>query len=251
MNINDPSAVNDPNRLPDIAFDAAEDNGHASKTDAASVVEAGFQKPALVPKKTMFESASRRSAELAKKGSTSSSRTGKAKQVSYEFCKPPKNTYIKTHPSPSYHAYNLPTYVNEISGKFSFIPPALSESGDLPARFQGAIKLMDVHTAGLADGSFLLWYVFVSASPWRKSAEKVVEAAALNFGIVDTIRQRQTYTWEPACDPIAEPKWASLPDFESLLMGAYDNIIHVADDKTVTDFMSGGVAADRENEDNE
>jgi len=236
----------DPNRMADVAFELPADNGKATKQAVASAAE--FPKPVLVPKKTMFEGASRRSAELAKKGSTSSSRTGKAKQVSFEFGKPPKNVYCKTHPDPAYHAFNLPVYYNEAARKFSYVPPELYESGTLPSRFHDAIKLMDVHTTGLADGTFILWFVFVSGSPWRKSAEKVIQAAALQFGIVGSIPVRQTYTWEPATDPIPEPKWASLPEFESLLLGAFDSVVNVVEDKVVTDFMSGGVTAAEDRE---
>jgi hypothetical protein len=41
-----------------------------------------------------------------------------------------------------------------------------------------------------------------------------------------------------------------LPPFEQLLLGAFDSTVSVADDKVVTDFMSGGVA-NREDEDEE
>jgi len=200
--------------------------------------------------KTMFASASRKAAEAAKKGTTSSSRTGKAKQVSYEFGKPPKGIYVKVHPSPGYHTFNLPVFVNENEGTFHYIDPELFESGDLPERFQNVCKLMDIHTAGCADGTFFLWYVFVSSSKWRKAAVKAVDAARHEYVIVSSIKARQTYAIEPADQLIPEPKWASLPSFEQLLMDAFDSNVNVADDKVVLDYMSGGVAA-HEDEDAE
>ena len=46
---------------------------------------------------TMFSPLTYKAAQAAKKGSTSSSRTGRAKQVTYEFAKPPKGKkYGKT-----------------------------------------------------------------------------------------------------------------------------------------------------------
>src|SRR6059036_2365821 len=63
--------------------------------------------------KTLFSPVSRKTAEAAKKGTTSTSRTGKAKQITYEFNKPPRGIYVKVHPSPSYHTFNLPVFVNE------------------------------------------------------------------------------------------------------------------------------------------
>lgn len=201
--------------------------------------------------KTMFAPASRKAAEAAKKGTTSSSRTGKAKQVSYEFGKPPKGIYVKVHPSSGYHTFNLPVFVNENEGTFHYIDPELFESGDLPERFQNVCKLMDIHTAGCADGTFFLWYVFVSSSKWRKAAVKAVDAARHEYVIVSSIKARQTYAIEPADQVIPEPKWASIPSFEQMLLDAFDSNVNVADDKVVLDYMSGGVTAREDGDDGE
>ena len=88
----------------------------------------------------MFAPASRKAAEAAKKGMTSTSRTGKAKQVSYEFGKPPKGIYVKVHPSSGYHTFNLPVFVNENEGTFHYISPEIFETGDLPERFQQRLQ---------------------------------------------------------------------------------------------------------------
>ena len=198
--------------------------------------------------KTKFNPLSYNAAETAKKGNTSTSRTGKTKQISYEFAKPPKGIYVKTHPSAEYHTSNLPVFVNENEGTFHYIDPILYESGDLPRRFQNACKVMDIHTAGLADGTFILWYVFVSSSKWRKAAVKAVEAARLEYVIVTSIKARQTYSIELADQAIAEPKWVSLPPFEQMLDDAFDSCIRDANDKVVTNYMSGGVAARQDND---
>jgi len=234
--------------------------------DFTRLSDVAFESPAIIPangkatnevlahatknssSKTMFASASRKAAEAAKKGTTSTSRTGKAKQVSYEFGKPPKGIYVKAHPSPAYHTFNLPVFVDENEGTFHYINPELFESGELPERFRNVCKLMDIHTAGCADGTFFLWYVFVSSSKWRKAANKAVDEAKREYVIVSSIKARQTYSVEIADQPIPEPKWGSLPSFENMLMDAFDSNVSVADDKVVTDYMSGGVAA-REDED--
>jgi hypothetical protein len=199
----------------------------------------------------MFPPASRAAAAAAKRGTTSASRMGKAKQVSYEFGKPPKGIYVKVHPSSTYHTFHLPVFENKNESTFHYINPALYESGELPERFQNACKLMDVHTAGLADCTFVLWVVYVSASKWRKAAVKAVDAARHEYIIVTAIKARQTYSIEPADKPIPEPKWSSLPSFDRMLMDAFDSTIHVADDKVVLDYMSGGAMAREEAEDND
>jgi len=226
--------------------------------------DVAFESPAIIPAngkgtngavanttknsapKSMFAPASRKAAEAAKKGTTSSSRTGKAKQVSYEFGKPPKGIYVKVHPSAGYHTFNLPVFENKDESTFHYINPELFESGNLPQRFQNACKLMDIHAAGCADGTFILWYVFVSSSKWRKAAIKAVQEAQRGYVIVSSIKARQTYNVEIADQPIPEPNWASLPSFEQLLMDAFDSNINVADDKVVTDYMRGGVVADED-----
>jgi len=239
------SPENDPARLSDVAFESPAvipANGKATHEAVANATK-------NTSSKTMFAPASRKAAEAAKKGATSTSRTGKAKQVSYEFGKPPKGIYVKVHPSPAYHTFNLPVFVNENEGIFHYINPELFESGDLPERFRNVCKLMDIHTAGCADGTFFLWHVFVSSSKWRKAAIKSVQEAQREFVIVSSIKARQTYNVEIADQPIPEPKWSSLPSFEQMLMDAFDSNINVADDKVVTDYMSGGVAAREDEED--
>jgi hypothetical protein len=195
-----------------------------------------------------FPSVSRKTAAAAKKGETSSSRTGKGKQVTYAFSKPPKNMFVKVHPSPAYSKLGLAVFHDENNGTFHFIQPDLYESNDLPDRFKNACKIMDIHTAGAADGTFFLWYVFESASPWFKAAQKTVDLARRNYGIVSSIKSRQTYSFEIANEAIPEPKWDSLPPFEQLLLGGFDSTVSVADDKVVRDFMSGGVAHRDEDE---
>jgi hypothetical protein len=232
-------------RVSDVTFESPE----ANPTNDAVAHEAVDDSTKNTPLRTMFPPVSRKAAEAAKKGTTSASRTGKARQVSYEFGKPPKGIYVKVHPSPDYHRFNLPVFVNEDAGTFHYVNPELFESGELPERFRNVCKLMDVHTAGCADATFFLWYVFLSSSKWRKAAIKAVNEARRAYVIVSSIKARQTYGVEIADQPIPEPKWVSLSSFEQLLVDAFDSTINVADDKVVLDYMRGGVAAREDEED--
>ncbi|MGO9325884.1 MAG: hypothetical protein ACLP07_15120 [Terracidiphilus sp.] len=233
---------NQSDSLPNIPFDSAQTGtGTPTNEVVGNAAKHGTSQ-------TTFSPLSFRAAQAAKKGGTSNSRTGRAKQVTYEFAKPPKGIYVTVHPSPSYHVHSLPVFVNENEGTFHYINPALFESGNLPARFQAACKVMDVHTAALADGTYILWYVFVSASKWRKAAVKAVDAARRAWVIVTSIKARQTYAIEAAVEAIPAPKWESLPAFEQMLLDAFDSSVTVADDKVVNDYMSGGVAATEDGE---
>jgi len=84
---------------------------------------------------------------------------------------------------------------------------------------------MDIYTAGLADATFILWYVFVSSSPWRKAALKVIEAATHGYIVVSSMKARQSYAVEQAEVAIPEPKGNELPAFESMLLDAFDSVI--------------------------
>jgi hypothetical protein len=234
--------MQDVTRLPETGNDFEQvplpPNGKAAKANSPEAAN------------TLFKGVGRKTAEAAKKGETSTSRTGKGKQVSYEFAKPPKNMFVKVHPSPEYSAYNIPVFRDEANDTFHYINVDLYESGELPERFRTACKIVNIFTTGVADGTFILWYIFVSASKWYKAAMKTVELAKHHYGMVSSIKARQTYSFETATEPILDPKWSSLPSFEQLLVGAFDSVVSVADDKVVRDFMSGGVAA-RDDEEQE
>jgi hypothetical protein len=215
-------------------------NGASSKAEAA-----------MAQPKSMFTGVSARTAAAAKKGTTSNSRTGKAKQATFSFAKPKKTVYVKVHPSPPYSMTNVPVYINGVTDTYHYITPELFESGELPERFLRAIKLIDIFTAGAADGSFFLWYVPVSGHVSRKGALKAVDAARNRYVLVEWFKQASTYTIEPATDAIPEPKWETLPSLESMMNDAFDSLVSVADDKVVRDFMSGGVANRKDEEDEE
>lgn len=120
---------------PDIAFEsAAASNGKTSNEALGNAEKYSASKP------SMFSPLSYKAAESAKKGSTSTSRTGKGKQVSYEFGKPPKGIYVKTHPSPQYHTHNLP-----VPGSLPAEAHRVSDENALPRllqRHQCGVKLV-------------------------------------------------------------------------------------------------------------
>jgi hypothetical protein len=217
-----------------------------SPNGTASKVEAAAAQP-----KPLFGGVSARTAAQAKKGNTSASRTGKAKQATFSFAKPKKSVYVKVHPSPSYTMTNVPVYQNDVTDTWHYVTPELFESGELPDRFVRAVKLIDIYAAGAADGSFFLWHVPVTSHSSRKGALKAVEAARTRYVIVEWFRQASTYTIEPATEPIPEPKWESLPTLETMMLDAFDSVVSVADDKVVRDYMSGGVANRKDVEDEE
>jgi len=191
-------------------------------------------------KKSKFASVSAETARKAKKGGVSKSKTGKVRQATIEFSKPPKHLYVKVHPSPSYRQYGVPVFINKDLDTMHYIDPELYEGDTLPERFKRACTVTNIFTAALADGTFILWTVNQSATKWYKAALRAVEAATKEFVLVEALKARSTYLIEPSDGTVPEPRWDSLPAFEALLEGAFDSVITQANDETVNRYMSGG-----------
>ena len=100
----------------------------------------------------------------AKKGGVNKSRTGKARQVTIEFGKPPKHLYVKVHPSPTYRQYGVPVFFDKDRDTAHYVPAEMYEGDVLPERFKRACTITNVFTAALADGSFILWTINQSAT---------------------------------------------------------------------------------------
>ena len=190
--------------------------------------------------KTKFASVSADTARKAKKGGVSKSRTGKTRQATVEFAKPPKHLYVKVHPSPAYRQYGVPVFIDKDRDTTHYVPVDLYEGDALPERFKRACTITNVFTAALADGTFILWTVNQSATKWYKAAMRAVEAATREFVLVEALKARSTYLIEPSDGTVPEPKWDGLPSFEALLEGAFDSTIIGANDEVVSRYMSGG-----------
>jgi len=213
---------------------AAQPNGHATGVVAAP-------KQAQPPKpKSRFASVGADTMRKAKKGGINKTRTGKARQVTVEFGKPPKHLYVKVHPSPEYRQYGVPVFFDKDRDTSHYVPADLYESDTLPERFKRACTITNVFTAALADGSFILWTVNQSATKWYKAAMRAVEAASREFVLVEAVKARSTYMVEPSDGTVPEPKWETLPPFEKLLEGAFDSEIIGPNDEVVVRYMSGG-----------
>lgn len=191
-------------------------------------------------KQSKYGSVGADTARKAKKGGVSKSRTGKARQVTIEFGKPPKHLYVKCHPSREYRQYGVPVFFDKDRDTAHYVPVDVYEGDVLPERFKRACVITNIFAAALADGSFILWTVNQSATKWYKAAMRAVEAATREFVLVEAMKARSTYLIEPSDGTVPEPKWETLPTFEALLEGAFDSEIIGPCDEVVARYMSGG-----------
>lgn len=231
----------DPQIGDDFEAPAPLPNGAATSGDLRST------KPGPTP---LFGGVSARTAAAAKTGNLSSSRTGKSKQASHHFDKPKADLYVKVHPGAGYSMVNVPVWEDKHSTNltYHYIKPELFESGQLPDRFLRAVKLIDIYVMGGADGTFFMWAVKVGTHSSRKGALAAIEIARSRYVLIEWFGPASTYNVEPATEAIPEPEWASLPTFEKMLLDGFASIVSVPDDKIVLDFMSGGVANRKENQ---
>jgi hypothetical protein len=217
---------------------SAKPNGKAPIDD--SDVFADTPNPTTKTGRTNRFSVSSTVAQKAKKGETASTGTSKGRQATIDLGKPPKNVFVTVHPDRAYRQANVPVYYDEANEKYHLINPELYESGNLPDRFQRACRIMDVYTAALADGSFLLWQIYQSASKWCNAAQKAVQAAMNGWVLVEALKSRSTYLITPAEFAIPAPKWDKLPEFDVMLMDAFASTIYRADDEVINKYLSGG-----------
>ena len=198
-----------------------------------------------------FKSVSAETAKKAKKGTTSSSRTGKSRQATVEFGKPPKHIWVRVDPRPNYRQMNVPVFIDRDRDQTYYVSPEFYESDAIPERFKRACTLIDIYTAGLADASFLLWTVGVSASKWRKGAVAAINEAMDGYVLVEAYKPRSTYLITQCEEDIPAPKFETLGSFESLLEQAFDGTIDAANDEAVARYLSGGYWEEPEERDEE
>jgi len=146
---------------PERAPAATKPNGHA--TGAA---------PAKAPKpKSKFASVGADTMRTAKKGGVSKSRTGKARQVTVEFGKPPKHLYVKVHPNPEYRQNGIAIFFDQDRDTAHYIPADLYEGDTLPERFKRACK--SPSSSSLESSTTLAR----KSTGWNASPERVASSS--------------------------------------------------------------------------
>ena len=87
-----------------------------------------------------FKSVSAETAKKAKKGTTSSSRTGKSRQATVEFGKPPKHIWVRVDTRPNYRQMNVPVYIDKDRDQTYYVSPEFYESDAIPGALQACMR---------------------------------------------------------------------------------------------------------------
>lgn len=155
-------------------------------------------------------------AKAAKKGF--SAPVGKRTQATFPLQKPPKNKFIRVHPSPDYRMSGVLTLTDNDTGQIKYVSPDL----ELPPFIESQTKVTDLFAAQMSDASFFIYPVHRSETTWYRAAKQAVKVAQDKWVAVVARRSANTYDLIEPEDTIPEPDWSVLPPFSEMVESAFD-----------------------------
>jgi hypothetical protein len=130
--------------------------------------------------------------------------------------KPSKKQFVRSHHSPEYRAYAMPTISDETTGEVYLLDADLN----LPPDILNKIDLLNLVTSITADGSLFLWCYKDSTNSWSDSARIAVRAASQKWVRVIPDRSSNGYMLEYPVVAPTEPNWPSM-SFTQILETAF------------------------------
>ncbi len=156
-------------------------------------------------------------AKAAKKGF--SAPVGKRTQATFPLQKPPKNKFVRVHPSPEYRISGVLTLTDTDTGQIKYVSPDL----ELPEFIESQTRVTDLYAAQMSDGSYFIWPLHRSETTWFKAAKQAVSTATKKWVAVVARRSANTYDLIEPEDAIPEPDWSSLPPFAEMVESAFED----------------------------
>lgn len=153
----------------------------------------------------------------AKKGS--SAPVGKRIQATYPLQKPPKNKFVRVHPSPDYQLRGVLTLTDLDTGEIYYVSPDL----ELPAFIESQTRITDLYAAQMSDGSIFIWPLHRSETSWYRAAKAAIRMAVSKWVAVVARRAANTYDLVEPADSIPEPDWLALPPFGEMVESAFED----------------------------
>lgn len=156
-------------------------------------------------------------AKAAKKGF--SAPVGKRTQATFPLLKPPKNKFVRVHPSPEYRMSGVLTLTDTDTGQIKYVSPDL----ELPEFIESQTRVTDLYAAQMSDGSFFIWPLHRSETTWYRGAKQAVSVAAKKWVAIVARRSANTYDLIEPEDTIPEPDWSALPPFAEMVESAFED----------------------------
>jgi hypothetical protein len=144
---------------------------------------------------------------------------GKRIQATYPLQKPPKNKFVRVHPSPEYRMNGVLTLTDLDTGEIYYVSPDL----DLPEFIASQTRVTDLYAAQMSDGSMFIWPLHRSETSWYRAAKAAIRVAVSKWVAVVARRAANTYDLVEPEDSIPEPEWSSLPSFAEMLESAFED----------------------------
>ena len=144
---------------------------------------------------------------------------GKRVQATYPLQKPPKNKFVRVHPSSEYRLNGVLTLTDLDTSEIYYVSPDLS----LPAFIESQTRVTDLFAAQMSDGSMFIWPLHRSETSWYRAAKAAIRVAVSKWVAVVARRAANTYDLVEPEDSIPEPEWSSLPPFGELLESAFED----------------------------
>jgi hypothetical protein len=144
---------------------------------------------------------------------------GKRIQATYPLQKPPKNKFVRVHPSSEYRIMGVLTLTDTDTGQIKYVSPDL----ELPEFIESQTRVTDLYAAQMSDGSFFIWPLHRSETTWFKAAKRAVSVAKERWVAVVARRAANTYDLVEPEDAIPEPNWSALPPFSEMVESAFED----------------------------
>lgn len=132
----------------------------------------------------------------------------------------PKGKFLRVHPDKTYRQSGVLTYKDpDNTEDVYYVSPEL----EIPDEYGVSLSVTDLYAGVSHDGTYFIWNVNRSDTPWFRSAQKAVTACMGHWFKVVGRKGPNIYDlYEPA-DSIPQPDWSGLPPFDDMLLSAFES----------------------------
>lgn len=132
----------------------------------------------------------------------------------------PKGKFLRVHPDKAYRQPGVLTYKDpDNPDDVYYVSPDL----EIPDEYGVSLSVTDLYAGVSHDGTYFIWNVNRSDTPWFRSAQKAVNACMGDWFKVVGRKGPNIYDlYEPA-DSIPQPDWSGLPSFDDMLVSAFES----------------------------
>lgn len=141
---------------------------------------------------------------------------GRRVQTMYPIQRP-GSKFVQFHPDKSYRQSGVLTYKDPDTDEVYYVSPDL----EIPDGVR--LSVTNLYAGVTHDGTYFIWNVNRSDTPWYRSALKAVSACTGEWHKVVGRKGPNIYDLYVPAESIPQPDWSGLPPFEEMLLSAFDS----------------------------